>query len=206
MNISPILPIDGVPEELVRVLNARFRDLSQSTTATTTTTPATTPLTTRDLPGGGYPVTSVAGKRGDVNLVASEVGAMDITGLDVQIAYASASLTLTNAEQDVVGATITLNRAGRYIIHAVFDMVEGGAGDVGQNLVGYLRADGATQSQVAIMFTTALNMRATIAQQWTYTPAAAGKIVKLRAAKLAGTGASTVSITHTSISALWIGP
>jgi len=121
-----------------------------------------------------------------------------------QIAYATAALALTGAFQDVVGATITLTRAGRHLITCCFDF-SFTAGDNGFSLVGQLLADGAAQAQqVTIQSTGNANFMAP--QQWLYTPTATGKIVKLQAKKLGGGGTSSANNPGTSISAVWIGP
>jgi hypothetical protein len=129
-------------------------------------------------------------------------------GNDAQIAYASGNLVLgagVGAIADVPGATLTLNRAGRYLINGVFHMQEVGVGDIGQQLVGVGTFDGTPQTQVAIMVGGAQFDQGTVSQQWLYAPATAGKVVKLRGYKAAGGGGSTINTPHTGISALWIG-
>jgi hypothetical protein len=125
-----------------------------------------------------------------------------------QIAYATADLTLTTAFQDVPGATITLTRAGRHLVSAAFDLsLDGAGGDAAKTLTGQLVADGTAQAPVVEMSTNG-TLLGVYSQQWLYTAAATGKVLKLRAMKSAvpvGAGASKCRQTNTSISALWIG-
>lgn len=143
----------------------------------------------------------------------SGIAWLEITPANVvQIAYATGSLTLAAGHADVPGGGpagvcgFALTRAGHYLITASFYFVGLGAGDINQNLVGYLSADGTEQTAVATLTAATANCGSTNSQQWTYLPATAGKIVKLRGAKTGGTGASIISTAHTSISALWVGP
>lgn len=128
-------------------------------------------------------------------------------GGDVQVAYASGSLTLTAATYaDIAGATITLARAGKHLITGVFDMRQSAVGDLGSILTGRLVANGSAQTQLAQYRSQAVPSSANVAQQWVYTAGAAGEVVKLQAQKDAGTGTSIVALTNTSISALWVKP
>jgi hypothetical protein len=60
MNVLPILPIPGVPDELIRVLNDRFRSLATSTSSTETTATARQ-ATIPEPTGGGTGVTAPTG-------------------------------------------------------------------------------------------------------------------------------------------------
>jgi hypothetical protein len=127
-----------------------------------------------------------------------------------QIAYCSAALTLvTGTYNDITGATLTLDRAGRYLILGCFDFLGFGAGDLNIGALGRLVADGTAQAPLAmfsnLVIAGGVSQRSTVCQQWLYTAAATGQVVKLQAEKNGGTGASQAS-SQSSISALWIGP
>jgi hypothetical protein len=120
-----------------------------------------------------------------------------------QIAYASATLTLTTTAQTVPGTTLTLAKAGRYLVIGVFYFYFSSV-DQGNTLVGSFQGMGS----VAAFVISATNVTAggTVAQQWLYTAAAPNAPVSLAAYKSGGTGTSTLLATHTSISAIWLGP
>jgi hypothetical protein len=118
---------------------------------------------------------------------------------DAQIAYATGSLALTSAYQDIPGATITLARAGRYLISASFELAQITSGRV----VGALSANGSVQAPVAVLDFTA-GITANVGQQWIYTAGAVSQAVQLQAKFVTGTGSAQAA--NTSIAALWIGP
>lgn len=125
----------------------------------------------------------------------------------IQIANASASLTLTTSFQDVAGATLTLPKTGTYLLHAVFDFVGQGAGDSGANFLGQLVANGSAQTGFATFRAEfAAAARGTVTQQWMYTAGTINQVVQLQANKGSGTGTSIAAATHTRISALWVAP
>jgi hypothetical protein len=121
-----------------------------------------------------------------------------------QIAAATANLTLSTTATDVTGATITLNRSGSYIIRAIFDFTEIGAGDVSQLFTGTLIFDGVAQTATAVYVPGVVNGRACVSQQWLISTTTIGSIVKLQAQKNGGTGTSTANATTTTISASWV--
>jgi hypothetical protein len=124
-------------------------------------------------------------------------------------AAASISMTLSTGITDVAGATVTVTKAGRYLILAVFDFFLAGAGDIGQTFTGFFNFGGSIDGRTAVLIpqyaSGALGNRATVAQQY-YNTFTAGTVLKLQAQKNGGTGVSTVSAPNTSISALWVGP
>lgn len=256
MSVTLILPIPGVPDELLRALNDRFRQIDSGSSGTVSGsragifflhalrpdangTPAGTFGSETDR-GVLFQVQTVfssqvwvyvSGTMADAyaNLPAdlgvndegfqflatdtyqfyrwSGTAWVELTQAnDMQLAHASASLSLSNSFQDVASATLTLNRAGRYLITGTFDLLLAGAGDAGQTLIGQLVADGSAQAELAQVVSTATGTRWMASQQWSYTPAAAGKVVRLQAKRNAGTGSSTCNHPHTTISAIWIGP
>ena len=143
---------------------------------------------------------------GDVNCTgAFRVNGAAIGG-DAVTATASGLLTLTTAAQDIPGASLTLARAGKYLVVGVFDFQKpGGTSDQNAELDGYLVAGGATQAGNAywqIIGTTGIF--GTVAQQWVVT-VTAGAVVKLQAKKDSGTGGSSTG-SNTRISAVWIAP
>ena len=122
---------------------------------------------------------------------------------DVQIATGTTTVTLTTVAQDV-GVSLTLNRAGRYYLHAVFDLRGQGAGDAGQILIGQLVAGGSILPKLGFLNTGtgALNQN-NVSQQWVYTAATSGVLVKLQAFKLGGSGSSTAQ-SEATLTALWV--
>jgi hypothetical protein len=122
-------------------------------------------------------------------------------GGTVQIAYCSTPLTLTGAGQDVPGCSLTVSRAGRYLVTACFDFINA---DPGFNCIGIL----AGTSNVAIFgsyasATTAVESM--VSQQWVMV-VPAGHTFQLVVYKTTGTISTSAVTTHTSISATWIAP
>jgi hypothetical protein len=115
------------------------------------------------------------------------------------IAHDTATLTLTSAYQDIVGLTVTLARAGLWLIHGHIGFaLTGGSG------AGFLQlnAGGSPQTptapQVAYLSTGVIST----SQSWLYT-ASPGAVAKLQAKSASGGG--TTDSAHTgSISAVWI--
>lgn len=240
MSVQTIGPIPGVPDQLITVLNDRFRELSAGS-ATTADSPQEyktndNGLTYRLRDGrwiyASGVILDLLAKR-PANFDASDAGALflasdtyqtyrwsgvawvEVTPAnDVQIAYASGSITFTGTTVlDVTGATLTLNRAGRYLIIGVFGFL-GVAADFGTYLLGVLSTDGTDQAQKAYWYQpgvsvpTSFSTAVSASESWIYTAPTAGKIVKLRGVKGATGGGNTSSIItpHTSITAIWIGP
>ena len=128
-------------------------------------------------------------------------------GGDAQGAAASSNLSLTTTPANIPGATLTLARAGLYLIHAIFDFTLT-AGDSGMTLTGTLVANGVAQGAVASFCAdapTAASPRASVAQQWLL-QVTAGQVLQLQATKSGGTGTSQARNRHTSLSAVWIKP
>jgi len=136
-----------------------------------------------------------------------------------QQATASADLTLTGAEQDVVGATLTLAEPGVYDITGIFDLSD--IGDPGETLLGVLSVAGVSQTQLAELrgiatsfsagtgdssYSLDTNVRATVAQTWRVTTTAVNTVAKLRSYKTGGAGTSVAAQTHTRILAEQISP
>ena len=127
---------------------------------------------------------------------------LGITPFVVQRAAASATLVLTTSLQDVVGAVLTLVFPGVYMIVGVFSM----NGDVASNddtLTGILDVDGASEDSLAISHGDVDKI--TVSQVWFYTKTTLGStVVKLRARKTSGSGASQVDTVHTTITAMTV--
>ena len=121
---------------------------------------------------------------------------------DAQLAYATSALVLTTTAADVPGATLTLNRAGRYLIQGNFSFL---AVDPSTTLRGRLMFNGVVQS-FGVLAADPGQAYMTSTTQWLVTATAAGQIAKLQGSKDSGTGSSQINASFTSISALWIGP
>lgn len=125
----------------------------------------------------------------------------------LQSATATTTLTLATFAQDIPGATLTLARPGVYLILGTFDFLMLGLDDSAICL-GQLLVAGALQLGVATFHgsANAINMRATVFQQWLYQAATSGQVLQLQAYKTAGTGTTNVQQNHTKLSALWVRP
>lgn len=119
-------------------------------------------------------------------------------GNTIQVAYGTTGLTLTTATQNVPGCSLTLAKAGQYLIAGVFDFA---AADAGVFLIGGLSG----QTPAAIFMTPATSGRVSVTQQWVVS-ASAGSVVQLTASKTGGTGTSGTGGIHTSITAMWVSP
>jgi len=124
------------------------------------------------------------------------------------LALATGTLTLTTSLQDILGATLTITKAGKYWLQGIFDFTMGGP-DNGVLFQGVLAVNGTPAIQVATFTPHYVSgpggNRATVAQQW-YTTLTVGAVVKLQASKNGGTGSSTAGATNTSLSAFWVSP
>lgn len=132
-----------------------------------------------------------------------EVTALAAAGNDVQVAYASAQMTLTTAAQTVPGTVLTLPRAGIYLIHGVF-YFSCLPGDGTNYLLGSMPGSGSQAVVRTPVIASGQSLEVTVSQQWLFTALAANSTISLEASKTGGTGASYVGPTHTSISALWV--
>ncbi len=114
---------------------------------------------------------------------------------------ATGNLTLTTSNQDVVGATVTLNTPGVYVVLAVFDFA-GAAGD--GTGVGEMLVDGVVQGGQALAQLPD-TLRITAPQHWIVLKTTLGPtVLKLQARKTSGAGSSTVQNTHTNILAFTV--
>ena len=121
----------------------------------------------------------------------------------VQIAYASAGVTLTTTAQTIPGTALTLAAAGSYLVTGTF-FFNVQSGDSGQYLLGSI--PGGSADAVLLGYPAAgQSLQTSVSQQWVIT-VSAGATVSLQASKTGGSGASTAGATHTSISALWVSP
>lgn len=123
---------------------------------------------------------------------------------DVQLVWASANVTLTTADQTVPGASLTLNRAGRYLITGNF-CFQVAAADAGIGMHGSLYANGSAQPN-SVFVTVSGGQYLMGSQQWIYTAAASGQTAYLAARKDGGAGGTQAVSPFTSISALWVSP
>lgn len=119
---------------------------------------------------------------------------------DILRAAASADLALTTTAQDVTGATVTLDKAGLWLVVGVFDVDVTATG--GGPALGRLNAGGVVQSSDAVLGDPV--ERASVTQVWKYN-AAVNDVAKLQALKSVAGGTITVKATNTSITATFIG-
>jgi hypothetical protein len=251
--ITPLGQIQGVPDELIRALNDRFRQVSTSSGAAAIAGARQTRIKSYPAsdqnPGdffvemdrgnalyqvqvgkwllvSGAMAGALAKRPTDLN--SGDVGfiyfatdtaqefrwsgsawvEVSAPGNEVQRAFASGSLSLVaGVDNDVTGATLTLNRAGKYLIIGCFDFLVSSL-DTGVGMIGKLMADGVTQTGVAYYISQTAAERSVVSQVWFYNAATAGLIAKLRAQKLAGGGTSSCvgGASTTGITAVWIAP
>lgn len=133
----------------------------------------------------------------------------------LQIARSTSNLTLTTTATPIPGVSLTLARAGVYLITGAFDFVGSGAGDSGSGATGILSANGAVQPNFVVFVPLVIAgagltvnptpLRVMAFQQWSYFASTPGQVVLLEASKNLGTGAS-VTGPQTTISALWVSP
>lgn len=120
-----------------------------------------------------------------------------------QIAYAPASVTLTGSPQNIPGATLSLPKAGTYLIIGVFYFLFVPT-DNGSTLIGNCPQGGGAVAALLVS-AASTEIHATVSQQWLYT-APGPATVNLQAYKAGGSGTSSVQASQTSISAIWISP
>ena len=124
-------------------------------------------------------------------------------------AAATSSLTLTGALQDIPGATITLSRAGTYLIIGQFEFQVIGT-DTGAQLVGTLSGPGTiVKGDSAFEAVPTAGVDQNISAFWIYTASGAADIIKLQGYKVGGTGTSAIAGgagTQTFIFAVWVSP
>lgn len=126
---------------------------------------------------------------------------------NIQTASANANLMLTAAVTAIPGASLTLNRAGLYLITGNFCFVMSGAGDAQVGLRGKLFANSADQGLLVLVTAAAATTYTNASQQWVYRAPSSGIGVYLAAYKDAGgAGSSQVQAVATSITALWVSP
>lgn len=121
-------------------------------------------------------------------------------------AAATANLGLTIAYQDVVGATVELNRTGLWLIIGVFELFTEAACGIanGQLVVGpppvgpYV-----AQSGLASLAISAGDVRATVTQVWIYN-ATERVTAKLQAKKSINAGLAFALLENTTITAVWL--
>ena len=120
-------------------------------------------------------------------------------------AMSGGDATIT-AEQDLTGATVSLNRNGIWLIIASFDMRITATVAIA-TLVGYINVDGSNQVATAnkLILQTGTDDRAGITQTAIVSVTAQPITVKLRAARTSGTGTCAISEAHTVIRAVWLG-
>ncbi|HEY2605565.1 MAG TPA: hypothetical protein VGJ10_06085 [Paraburkholderia sp.] len=122
--------------------------------------------------------------------------------LTAQIAFASASLTLTTAWNNVAGAEITVAVAGTYLVTGVFDFLCYGAGDATFVFFGGLFAASSLQAPLAIFTAPTDGARSMNTQQWVV-GLSSGAVLQLAAQKNGGTGGSVCAASpSTMISAI----
>lgn len=120
-----------------------------------------------------------------------------------QTALSTAALTLTTTPQNVPGASLSLSKAGTYLINGVFYLFLQGAGDANSGLLGNLSI---SQTNSAVLFSATAGIAATITQSWLVPISTVPTTVSLTAWKTGGSGSSVANNPHTCITALWVSP
>jgi hypothetical protein len=118
-------------------------------------------------------------------------------------------MTLTTTPQNVPGVSIVINKAGRWLIHAVATFVQSGDENTAV-FVGLINVDNGASIIQALVFNTS-NVAtetvggATVSNQIVYVSDAASHTITLQAYKTTGAGASYTA-TQTNLSLLWVSP
>jgi hypothetical protein len=134
------------------------------------------------------------------NLVVATTTTAIVATATAQIAYASGQ-GLSNVQTDIAGCTITLPKAGRYIILGYFTYQ---ASSVGPSIfTGNILADGVALTGSSIISTNDNGFYYSGYLQGVYNPLVTGKIVKLQASNNLNLGA--VPANDCSIIAIWLG-
>lgn len=120
-------------------------------------------------------------------------------------AMSGGDATITT-EQDLSGATVSLDRLGIWKITGIFTLTVNAATNAGR-CIGYINVDGSNQTPSALLqlSTTGQTIQATITQQCYATVTANPTTAKLRAIRDTGTAIVTAHQTHTQILAEWLG-
>jgi hypothetical protein len=121
---------------------------------------------------------------------------------DLKQAESTADLTLTNVEQDIPGASITLDKAGVWLVVGTFDF--------GYTMAGVTRALGKLSVAGVIQTATATlrndnsaPVRATVSQIWRIS-ANLNDVLKLRANKVTAPANIVAFSPHTKMAALFV--
>lgn len=122
-----------------------------------------------------------------------------------QRAVATSGLTLTTTYTDIPGVTLTLTKAGKFIITAHVNFGKDIVNDSGQ--VGFYRLvfDGSAQTGEPSVDFAGANSEF-VSWEWSVTAATTAKVVKLQAKKSGGTGTSGIPHPQAMISARWYNP
>lgn len=222
-NLIPAIPPNTSDADLIGAVNDRIRRINLQQLGTSTVTPTSGAIVMEGT-AAAKPVGLVSAQAGTLYFTTDTFQVYWWTGAEwkeitpansVQQAYGSGTYTLTGVFADIPGCSITLARGGRHLLLGCFDFFGANALDVGAQALGRCVADGSVLTgdsvfSPLIMTGAGLNgspvsLRATVFQQWLYTAPATGKVVKLQAAKIGGTGTSGAT-TGTNLTATWIGP
>lgn len=118
-------------------------------------------------------------------------------------AKASATLTLTTSYVDIPSCTVTLNKAGVWLILGVANCNYGGGNDTA--ILVQLLANGAAQTGLIQSFLTAASGNvANGPQTWLYTTANTTDVAKLQAKKNTGTTGTSFTGADSTITAVWL--
>jgi hypothetical protein len=128
--------------------------------------------------------------------------------LIVQYSQASAQLTLTTMPQNIIGASVVVNKAGRWLVNYIVGFVQNG-NENGATLAGIITVDGTQLSGWPAVFFNTGNVAtqtasgATCSNQYVYVSNAAPHTLALQAYKTTGVGSSYATL-QSNISALWV--
>jgi hypothetical protein len=132
------------------------------------------------------------------------VTAITVSGNTYKTANMSGGDATVTAEQDLSGASVSLDRNGNWLLIGTFDV--GLTGSAVGLATGYINYDGSNQTPVAVISTDAdSDIRTTMTQTVVVTVSSQPDVAKLRAIRTSGTATTTVYQTNTNIRAVWIG-
>ena len=128
----------------------------------------------------------------------------------VQFAVGTGNVTLTATAQNIPGLSLTITRAGKYLVKGIAWLNVNGAGDAAAILATQIMLDGAALAPnlglLQNITAGAGSSSATVPCECLYTHTGGTHTLTLAALKFSGTGTSLCVGAHSTISALWVNP
>lgn len=217
INISNSLPLAAVTQQVrfpTPLLQNPSANAQQSVNSPVTLNGYSLTAGALILPDNDDPPTCTSGRvtiySDSGSLVICE-GASPISGISGNT-YKSQIMTATiedmsDVEQDLTGATVSLDRNGFWMVIGVFDAQADPMMDaMGAVFCGYLDVDGSDAAGKAVLGSSTINLRGTVTQTWIVEITSQPKTIKLRGQKCEGGDDAVINVrdTTTNLKAIWI--